>query len=94
VSGEESPQLGEAVLHGARGNDKLVAMPVPERLTIASAGTPTGEARNVGGMYTLFARAIRDSGSAQPTFETAVELHRLIDSIRRASDSGREVTVG
>jgi predicted dehydrogenase len=42
-------------------------------------------------MYTLFARAIRDRKSHQPTFETAVELHRLVDAIREASDNGREV---
>jgi hypothetical protein len=36
-------------------------------------------------MYTLFARAIRDSESRQPTFETAVDLHRLVDSIKAAS---------
>jgi predicted dehydrogenase len=94
VAGEESPQLGEVVLHGAKGDDKLAAMPVPTRLTIASAGKPAGEARNVGQMYALFARAIRDGSSDQPTFETAVELHRLIDGVRQASDSGREVTVG
>jgi predicted dehydrogenase len=94
VAGEESPQLGEVVLHGAKDNDKLIVMPVPARLTIASAGTPAGEARNVGQMYSLFARAIRDGRSEQPTFETAVELHRLIDGIRQASDSGHEVTVG
>ena len=29
--------------------------------------------------------------SRQPTFETAVELHRLVDAIKQASDTGREV---
>jgi predicted dehydrogenase len=43
-------------------------------------------------MYRLFARAIRDRESHQPTFETAVELHRLVDVIKQASDNGREVT--
>jgi len=43
-------------------------------------------------MYTLFAQAIRDGESRQPTFETAVDLHRLVDAIKQASDNGREVT--
>jgi hypothetical protein len=48
-------------------------------------------------MYTLFAqairnRAIRHGESHQPTFETAVELHHLVDAIKQASDNGREVT--
>src|SRR5215475_8740704 len=58
ASGEDSPQLGEVVLHGAKGGNKLTAISVPERLTVASAGTPSGEASNVGQMYALFARAV------------------------------------
>src|SRR5271166_6131113 len=94
AAGEDSPQLGSVLLHGAKRDNKLVPMPVPERFTIAAAGTPAGEASNVGQMYTLFARAIRAGKSEQPSFETAVELHRLIDAIRQASDDGREVTLG
>jgi predicted dehydrogenase len=44
-------------------------------------------------MYTLFARAIRGQKSDHPTFDTAVNLHRMIDAIRQASDSGKEVSV-
>jgi predicted dehydrogenase len=71
-------------------------MPVPERFTLAAPGTPSGEALNVGQMYALFAQSIRDGSvrdgkNRQPTFETAVELHRLVDAIKQASDSGREV---
>jgi len=29
-----------------------------------------------------------------PTFDTAVDLHRFIDTIQEASDSGRELPVG
>ena len=45
-------------------------------------------------MYALFAQAIRTGQSLQPTFETAVDLHRLIDAIRLASKDGHEVTPG
>jgi predicted dehydrogenase len=96
AAGEDSPQLGEVFLHGAKGDNTLAPMPVPERFTLAAPGTPSGEAVNVGQMYTLFAqairdRAIRDGESRQPTFETAVDLHRLVDAIKQASDSSREV---
>jgi predicted dehydrogenase len=94
ATGEDSPQLGKVLLHGAKRDDKLTPMPVPERFTIAAPGTPSGEAGNVGQMYSLFAQAIRSGKSQQPTFETAVELHRLIDAIRQASDNGCEVTLG
>lgn len=93
ATGEDSPQLGEVLLHGAKRDDSLAPMPVPEQFTVTATGTPPGEASNVGQMYALFAQAIRNGKSHQPTFETAVDLHRLIDVIRQASDSGCEVTL-
>ena len=94
ASGEDSPQLSSVVLHGAKGGNTLAPVPVPERFTLTASGTPSGEALNVGQMYTVFARAIRGGESNQPTFENAVELHRLVDAIKQASDNGREVTFG
>jgi predicted dehydrogenase len=93
ATGEDSPQLGTVLLHRAKRNDKLMPMPVPQRFTIAAPGTPSGEPSNVGQMYALFAQAIRGGKSRQPTFETAVEVHRLIDAIKRASDDGCGVTL-
>jgi predicted dehydrogenase len=93
ATGEESPQLGRVFLHGARQRNDLAPLAVPRHLTCAPAAPP-GEAFNVGQMYTLFARAIRGGESSQPTFETALEVHRLIDAINKASDDGREVSVG
>jgi predicted dehydrogenase len=95
AAGEDSPQLGEVALHGAKGGDTLAPIPVPERFTITTSGTPPGEPVNVGRMYVLFARAIRDHAthdgeSRQPNFATAVELHHLVDAIKQASDNGQE----
>jgi predicted dehydrogenase len=92
ATGEDSPQLSEVCLHGAKGSNTLAPMPVPERFTIAAPNTPSGEATNVGQMYSLFAQAIRNGEAHQPNFETAVDLHRLVDAIRQASDDGREAT--
>jgi predicted dehydrogenase len=92
ATGEDSPQLSEVFLHGAKGNNKLAPISVPERFMVASPATPAGEAINVGQMYTLFAQAIRDGETRQPSFATAVDLHRLVDAIKAASDSGRDVT--
>jgi predicted dehydrogenase len=94
ATGEDSPQLSEVFLRGAKGGNTLAPMPVPERFTIAAPGTPSGEATNVGQMYSLFAQAIRNGEGQQPNFETAVDLHRLVDTIRQASDDGREAIVG
>jgi predicted dehydrogenase len=97
AAGEDSPQLSEVALLGAQRGNTLAPIAVPERFTLAAPGTPAGEARNVGQMYALFTqaitdRAIRNGTSRPPDFATAVELHRLVDAIKGASDSGREAT--
>ena len=93
AAGEDSPQLSAVSLHGAQRGNTLAPIQVPERFTLAAPGTPSGEAINVGQMYTVFAQAIRNSESRLPTFATAVDLHRLVDAIKQASDNGREVTL-
>jgi predicted dehydrogenase len=60
--------------------------------TVASPGTRSGEAANVGQMYALFVQAIRDGKGQRTDFATAFESHRLVDAIKQASDVGREVT--
>lgn len=92
ATGDDSPQLGEISLLGAQGDNTLAPLPVPERFTIATKGTPPGEAINVGQMYSAFAQAIRGGDRSQPTFETAVDLHRLIDAIAQSSKTGRAAT--
>jgi predicted dehydrogenase len=92
AAGEDSPQLSEVVLHGAQRGNTLAPMPVPDRFKLAAPGTPAGEAVNVGQMYALFARAIRDRETRLPDFATAVDLHRLVDAIKQSSDTGREAT--
>jgi len=95
ASGEDSPQLSPVVLQGAQGSDKLEALSVPARFTVTPAGTPQGEPWNVGQLYRLFGDALRGGQSRQPTFETALSLHRLIDVMRDSASSGsvREVSI-
>ena len=83
--------MSKVFLHGAQRGNKLEPMPVPERFTFAAPGTPDGEPLNVGQMYALFARAIRGGDAPLPDFATAVDLHRLVDAIKQASDTGRAV---
>ena len=92
ASGEDSPQLSAVSVHGAKRGNTLTPIEVPQRFILAAPATPPGEAINVGQMYTLFAKAIRGGESNHPTFATAVELHRLVDAIKQASNNGSEVT--
>jgi len=90
IAGEDSPQLSEVALSGAQRGNKLAPIDVPQALTVIDPTTPKGEAVNVGQMYTQFARAIRGKGEL-PDFDTAVELHHLVDAIRKANAEGRKV---
>ena len=93
VSSEESPQLNDVRLRGAKGSNTLEELEVPARFSYVLEGMPQGSPYNVGQMYYQFGQAIRSGESCQPNFDTAVELHRFIDNIREASDQGREAAV-
>ncbi|MCC6535355.1 MAG: Gfo/Idh/MocA family oxidoreductase [Burkholderiales bacterium] len=87
------PQLAGVKLFGARGNNRLAEIVPPARLFHFRDGDPGNDAFNVGQMYCAFAEAIRTGQGRQPTFETALELHHLVDAVAQASESGREVTM-
>ena len=55
---------------------------------------PKGDPFNIGQLYALFAEAIRTGHNRAPTFDTAVELHHFVDTLKQASDTGRELPVG
>jgi predicted dehydrogenase len=94
ATGQVAAQRGETLhLQGARGSHTLSDLPVPERLVHVPPEMPRGDPFNVGQLYALFAEAIRTGQSRAPTFDTALELHRLIDTIKRASDTGQAQNV-
>jgi predicted dehydrogenase len=94
TTGNVSSQRGERLrLQGARGSHVLRELAIPERFVYVPADFPRGDPFNVGQMYALFAEAIRTGQSRLPTFDTAVDLHRFIDTIRQASQTGRELPV-
>src|SRR5258705_135642 len=70
-----------------------VDLAAPAVFVYVPAAFPRGDPFNVGKMYALFAEAIHTGQSRIPTFDTAVELHRFIDTIQQASDTGRELPV-
>ena len=76
----------------ARADGSSEDLVVPDRLVPVPASVPTGPPRNVAILYRLLARAIREGYPVTPTFADAVEHHRLLDAIQRASDTGRAQT--
>jgi predicted dehydrogenase len=94
ATGSVSSQRGEMLrVQGARGSHELRDLDIPDRFFYVPADFPRGDPFNVGQMYALFAEAIRTGQSRLPTFDTAVDLHRFIDTIKQASDAGRELPV-
>jgi predicted dehydrogenase len=96
ATGNVSSQRGEMLrVQGAKRSHELKEMPIPERFAWVPPEFPRGDPFNVGQMYGLFAEAIRTGKppSRLPTFDTAVDLHRFLDTIRQSSDTGREVPV-
>ncbi len=94
ATGSVSSQRGEMLrVQGARGSHELRDLDLPEHFIYVPADFPCGDPFNIGQLYALFAEAIRSGQSRLPTFDTAVDLHRFIDTIKRSSDTGQELPV-
>lgn len=96
ATGDVSSQRGQMLrVQGAKRSHELADLPIPERYSWVPPEFPRGDPFNVGQMYSLFAEAIRTGKTPErlPTFDTAVELHRFLDTIRQSSDTGRELEV-
>ncbi len=77
-------------LQGAQRGLKLQDLEVPqEKFTQLPNDYPRGTPFNVRQMYSLFAQAVRTGQTPDrlPTFDTAVEMHRLLDHIRHVSET-------
>ena len=96
ATGNVSSQRGEMLrVQGAKRSHELSDMPIPDRFVWLPPEFPRGDPFNVGQLYHLFAEAIRrgQRQSGLPTFDTAVDLHRFLDTIKQSSDAGRELPV-
>ena len=94
TTGSVSSQRGEMLrVKGAQKSQELADLSIPERFEYVPADFPRGDPFNVGQMYALFAEAIRTGQNRLPSFDAAVDLHRFLDTIKQASDTGRELPV-
>ena len=85
------PQISPLTLEGARGDEPLAPLPIPERLRLAPAALPDGPAGNIARAYARIAEAIRDGKRFEPGFNDALVLHELLDALQHSSDTGRVV---
>ncbi len=88
------PQITPIKLVGSVGNEPLVELSVPERLRFVPPTVPLGPPQNVGQAYVRMAEAIQERKQFAPSFEDALETHRLLATIQQSSDEGRTIKLG
>ena len=93
ASSASLPQITPILLNGASGEDPLAPLEVPERDPVGMS-VPKGPGHNIARSYARMAHAIRDGAPAGPDFDRALEVHRLLDAVRRSSDERRTMGVG
>lgn len=86
-------QMVQLSLEGARGDERAMrALEIPAPYY---AGAPEDVVPgNVARLYARMAADLRDGTRTAPTFDDAVELHRLIAAIEAAARSGRRQPLG
>lgn len=85
------PQITTVELVGAQGSEPLVELKVPNRFRFVPSTVPFGPPQNVGHAYVRMAEAIQEGKQFAPSFEDALDMHRLLDMIQQSSDEGRVI---
>ena len=92
TTGNVSSQRGEMLrLQGARGSHELSELAIPERFVHVPADSSRRPSTRAD--VCPVRRGDPTGQSRLPTFDTAVDLHHFIDTIKQASDTGREPPV-
>ena len=86
------PQITPIKLKGAKGDSELESMPVPKEL-VAFNYLPEGPAGNVGRNYGRMAQAILSGKEFLPSFNDALTMHRLLESIHQSSEEKRTIEI-
>jgi predicted dehydrogenase len=78
-------------LYGSRGRAEPQPLPTPRHLTADLLMDATPAVRNVHRVYADLAAAIRGGTPVEPDFDTAVEVHDLLDTVESSSALGRRL---
>ncbi|WP_437618847.1 Gfo/Idh/MocA family protein [Sorangium sp. So ce1151] len=79
-------------ISGARGDGQpLQPIPTPEHLLWTPRSSLPDDAHQIAHVYAAFAKDLAEGTSLAPTFRDALKLHRLVDTIAEASDSGQRL---
>ena len=88
ASGSPHSSAPARILGAQAGAKELTEIEVPQEDWVAAAGLK-GNAINIGKLWKTFAESISGDGDGfEPSFESAVVHHKLVDAVRIASESG------
>lgn len=85
-------QMVQLSLEGARGGERELR-PLEVPASYRSGWPDTVVPGNVARVYARMAADLRDGTRTAPTFDDAVELHRLVDAVETAAGSGDRVSL-
>jgi predicted dehydrogenase len=92
--GEAGDEKNRRIMGGKKDDKALQHLPVPDRLkTVPETVQNTAASWDVGQMWVRFHDAIRNNRDVEPDFDHAVRRHRMLDAIRRASETGQRQKV-
>ena len=92
--GEAGQELRRKVMGGRKDDKSLQELTVPDRFKwVPDEVRELGPGYDVGQMWVRFADAIRNGGPVEADFDHAVRRHRMLDAIRRASETGQRQQV-
>ena len=91
---EQSASIGGVrLLGGKSGSSSLEEIAISPKHTWVPDSVPPGPPFNIAQLWGRFANAIVTGERAEPDFDTAVNRHKMLDAIQRASDTGQRQTL-
>jgi predicted dehydrogenase len=92
--GEAGDEKNRKIMGGKKDDKALQPLPVPDKFkSVPEAVQNTPASYDVGQMWVRFQEAIRTGNALEPDFDHAVRRHRMLDAIRRASETGQRQKV-
>jgi predicted dehydrogenase len=93
IRGAGGIQGGGLDIRGARRGEAALEPIALDGAHRFPTGTPEGPGANFMALYRDTAAAIQGGPAMSPNFDTAVELHRILDAIERSSETGQRQTL-
>ena len=94
VTADGSPHAGGAgTLFGAQGDDNMAEIEAPQDDWVTANGIK-GQSVNIAKLWASYAKSVQEGTAGfEPDFDAAVQHHRFVDAVQRASDTGQAQTI-